>query len=106
MKQSHDIPLNSVVEILEYDWDRDEYVSKSYGLRLIVMKHTWDCDGTPLYSLGLMTAEQYEAELEFLSTLSVVLPDGVRASGGVFASIALSGYTEDSLKVHGVYEDD
>lgn len=46
LERTHAIPLGALVETYsesEYGWE---------GIRLFVTKHTRDCDGTPLYSLG------------------------------------------------------
>lgn len=49
LEKRHNISIGALVElILQND---DEYDSK--GVRLYVKRHTRDCDGTPLYSLGL-----------------------------------------------------
>lgn len=44
---THKIPLGVMVEV-----KGDEYDTKMNGLRLWVVKHTRDCDGTPLYGLS------------------------------------------------------
>jgi hypothetical protein len=41
----HNIPIESLVEIIEPE------LENFYGTRLFVVKHTRDCDGTPLYTL-------------------------------------------------------
>lgn len=40
LEKNHNIPIGALVEI------------KSNGVRMFVVKHTRDCDGTPLYSLS------------------------------------------------------
>lgn len=45
LKKSHKIPLKTMVEI---DAEETDY----HGLRLFVVLHTRDFDGTPLYSLS------------------------------------------------------
>lgn len=45
----HNIPIGSLVEITYKDSDEDD----TFGLRLWVVGHTRDCDGTPLYAIGL-----------------------------------------------------
>lgn len=45
MKAAHEIPLGSLVEVnIEY--------SPEHGIRLFVVEHARDCDGTPLYGLS------------------------------------------------------
>lgn len=48
MAVAHKIPVGALVEIIPWD---SECGYK--GVRLYVIKHTRDCDGTPLYSLGV-----------------------------------------------------
>ena len=43
----HSIPIGSLVEIIP--WSDDCWYT---GMRLYVVNHTRDCDGTPMYSLG------------------------------------------------------
>jgi len=78
----HNIPLGSLVET---DFN-DEYLeSPKSGLRLFVVSHDRDCDGTPLYSLSFQkdwTPEKYD----FLSKFSRRL-------------MVDSGYGENSLKL-------
>lgn len=47
----HDIPIGSLVEIT-YDSQYEEPDEKVCGLRLFVVNHSRDCDGTPLYDLS------------------------------------------------------
>jgi hypothetical protein len=47
----HEIPIGSLVEIT-YDSEYDEPDEKVFGLRLFVVNHSRDCDGTPLYDLS------------------------------------------------------
>ena len=46
----HAIPIGTLVEYQSCDTD---YASVYDGIRAFVVKHTRDCDGTPLYSLCL-----------------------------------------------------
>jgi|SRR6056297_3234974 len=48
-KKQHNIPIGTLVEIIT--WDNDSY-NKYNGLRLFVVKHERDCDGTPLYGMS------------------------------------------------------
>lgn len=45
----HNIPLGTLVEV---DCDDSYLESPKKGLRLFVVQHDRDCDGTPLYSLS------------------------------------------------------
>lgn len=47
--KEHALPLKQLVEIVPWD---DESKELYGGVRLFVVKHTRDCDGTPLYTLG------------------------------------------------------
>lgn len=45
----HNIPLGTLVEV---DFDDSYLENPKKGLRLFVVQHDRDCDGTPLYSLS------------------------------------------------------
>jgi hypothetical protein len=62
LKQNHKIPLDSIVEVLPYDSEisRGDHA----GLRLYVVAHTRDCDGTPLYSLSFNKTAEVQENLE------------------------------------------
>jgi hypothetical protein len=78
----HQIPLGTLVEI---DFDDSGLESPKKGLRLFVVKHYRDCDGTPLYALSFMKDWK---------------PDMYGESYKILADAATdSGYSEDSLKV-------
>lgn len=49
--RQHTIPLGAIVEVVYDDRDEDED-SQTFGLRLFVVNHSRDCDGTPLYDLS------------------------------------------------------
>lgn len=51
MKMPHTIPIGSLVEV-------DLNYSSKHGVRGFVVEHTRDCDGTPLYAIGLKPAEE------------------------------------------------
>jgi hypothetical protein len=44
-EKNHNIPLGTLVEV-------GEEISRYSGLRLFVVDHNRDCDGTPLYTLS------------------------------------------------------
>lgn len=48
LAKSHTFPLGTLVEIIP--WDDD---CEFGGVRLYITRQTRDCDGTPLYSLGV-----------------------------------------------------
>lgn len=80
--KTHNIPLGSLVEV---DFD-DEFCDREHkGLRLFVVSHDRDCDGTPLYSLSFN--KNWKA--------------GMLGEKFKFAEMCMvdSGYGEDSLKV-------
>lgn len=68
MEQSHTIPLGSLVEILGSESDDDT------GLRLFVVHHGRDCDGTPLYGLSLK--KDAKEEMDKRQKQVATLPDG------------------------------
>ncbi len=51
LEKQHNIPLRSLVEV-KADEDEADFNEKSSGLRLWVVSHDRDFDGTPLYSLS------------------------------------------------------
>lgn len=56
----HAIPIGALVEI---DCDDDDYL-QAHGVRLFVILHTRDCDGSPLYSLGMRKNETDPREMD------------------------------------------
>lgn len=97
----HDIPIGTIVEIThkdEYDADQD-----TYGLRLFVVHHSRDCDGTPLYSLSFNkdAQQKYEqCELELKSAKLNNDPDysfALALKWGAQGAI-LSGYPRSSIE--------
>ena len=52
LERKHNIPLKALVEIHEEDYCGAEDEEDCNGLRLFVVQHSRDCDGTPLYSLS------------------------------------------------------
>lgn len=80
--KSHNIPLGTLVEV---DFDDSYLESPKKGLRLFVVGHDRDCDGTPLYSLS------FDKNWK---------PDMFGEQFKTFARWAIdTGYSEDSLKV-------
>lgn len=80
--KNHNIPLGSLVEI---DFDDSYLESPKKGLRLFVVGHDRDCDGTPLYSLS------FDKNWK---------PDMFGEQFKMFARWSIdSGYSEDNLRV-------
>ncbi|QDH83510.1 hypothetical protein [Achromobacter phage Motura] len=86
--RQHTIPLGALVEIASLDTGADEY----NGLRLRVVSHDRDCDGTPLYTLSFSLDLYQRAK------------DNAKGSSGVYcvaylAGLALNGMSEELLTV-------
>ena len=82
-EKSHNIPLGTLVEV---DFD-DSYGEPKRGLRLFVVAHERDCDGTPLYALSFNKKWSADMFGEQFKT---------------FARWAIdTGYSEECLKVCG-----
>jgi len=47
-EKQHNIPIGALVEVIDS------------GERLFVMKHTRDCDQTPLYSIGMKGSDDWK----------------------------------------------
>lgn len=59
LEKSHMIPLGALVEVTyESSYDEDSMC----GVRMFVVKHSRDCDGTPLYDLSFDKNAQKEVE--------------------------------------------
>jgi len=54
--KKHNIEIGQLVEVIK----DNEYPSKYDNIRLYVIGHHRDCDGTPLYAIGLKGAEMYD----------------------------------------------
>ena len=56
LAKKHDVPIGTLVEIVAppglEDFEVEDY-RYEVGVRLFVVAHTRDCDGTPLYSLSV-----------------------------------------------------
>lgn len=55
LEKEHNIPVGELVEL---DSEDERYAN----IRLYVVGHHRDCDGTPLYSLGLKGADMWQSE--------------------------------------------
>jgi hypothetical protein len=51
LEKTHLIPLGALVEV-SYEDSYEEDDEKTSGIRLFVVNHSRDCDGTPLYDLS------------------------------------------------------
>ncbi|HSI90059.1 MAG TPA: hypothetical protein VK927_03035 [Adhaeribacter sp.] len=82
LAKQHNIPVGTLVQI---NSDMEEYD----GIRLFVVGHHRDCDGTPLYSLGKKGEEMYDNGGYFPG-----------AKPGTFHNPkTMHGFSEDSLLV-------
>lgn len=78
----HNIPIGALVEV---DFDDSCSDRPLKGLRLFVVAHNRDCDGTPLYSLSFnknWNPNMYGEQYKLFTTFSID-----------------SGYSEESLKI-------
>jgi hypothetical protein len=97
LERAHKIPIGALVEIISADDPLD--VEPTRGLRLFVVHHSRDCDGSPLYSLSFSRKAQEKLE-EVDKNADALRRDGLyvmchsRAQGAL-----LGGYDEDSLTV-------
>ena len=99
----HDIPIGTLVEIT-YKSEYEEPEESNYGLRLFVVNHSRDCDGTPLYDMSFdkkayKEFEETKAKIDsgvFENHMEEALVRWVhqRAGGAI-----LRHYGRDSLKV-------
>jgi hypothetical protein len=74
--KNHNIPLGTLVEV---DFDDSYLESPKKGLRLFVVGHDRDCDGTPLYSLSFdkswkpMASWSHPIDVDFVAERMVIL---------------------------------
>lgn len=100
LERQHRIPLGTLVEIFEDDpLQEDSY----HRLRLYVVDHARDCDGTPLYSLSFnkkvveeLKAVERDINTGLLAAQELQLSHCVRwkCLGAI-----LNGFPEESLMV-------
>lgn len=105
LSTQHTIPLRTLVEI-SYDSEYEDDSENKSGLRLFVVNHSRDCDGTPLYNLSFdLTAytewyklnEKVKSE-NYLDSMDQALTKAIWwQTGGKI----LRHYSADSLKVIG-----
>lgn len=104
----HNIPVGSLVEVKYDEWTGNGACIKVHA-RLWVIKHTRDCDGTPLYLLCKSPLHKMDTSKEF------VMHRGVREDGSdwlikndISVKIiygAVNGLIEESLTVIEITED-
>lgn len=82
LEKIHKIPLGTLVEV---DFNDEYCESPRKGLRLFVVRHDRDCDGTPLYSLSF-NKEWKELPCQYIPKIA-------------FRMQIDSGYSEESLRV-------
>lgn len=88
-EMNHSYEINSLVELKE-----------SGGVRLFVVKHTRDCDGTPLYSLSFVPSVKIPTKKSYVGQASSRPPFEIYYQGyeeGQIAGMVLDGYSEDDL---------
>lgn len=100
LERQHRIPLGTLVEIFEDDpLQEDSY----HRLRLYVVDHARDCDGTPLYSLSFnkkvveeLRAVERDINTGLLTAQELQLSHCVRWN---CLGAILNGFPEESLMV-------
>ena len=108
-KKIHNIPIGTLVEII-YDDGCDEEENPTFGCRLFVVAHHYDCDGTPLYELSFnknaendrIRAEKDIKEAQrnaHRSSHDMYMFELVKMSLNLYKGSILSGYSEDTIKV-------
>ncbi len=108
-KNIHNIPIGTLVEII-YDDRCDEEENPTFGCRLFVVAHHYDCDGTPLYELSFnknaendrIRAEKDIKEAQrnaHRSSHDMYMFEVVKMSLNLYKGSILSGYSEDTIKV-------
>lgn len=97
LEKQHKIPLDSIVEVLPFDEEND--YGDHTGLRLFVVGHDRDCDGTPLYSLSFNKCAKVKEDQDFGRQCTVHTP-GFAVRGEVFLNgHVVTGMSEENLKV-------
>lgn len=92
---AHKIPIGTLVEVY---WENGEY----NGLRLFVVSHDRDCDGTPLYGLSFEVdaaerVKNYKERLKVSTNkLELVL---LQSSHERYLGSILDGISDESLTV-------
>lgn len=99
----HDIPIGTLVEII-YKSEYEEEEESTYGLRLFVVNHSRDCEGTPLYDMSFdkkafkeyKEAEEMIEKNRFKNSMEETLIRWTyqRARGAI-----LSNYGRESIQV-------
>jgi hypothetical protein len=98
----HDIPLGTMVEIAADEYDDEDSNS---GLRLFVVNHSRDCDGTPLYDMSFrrdaqIKSDEFEAQVAAGEFENDPYGPGLRIHyKGYYSGMILRHYGRDSLIV-------
>jgi hypothetical protein len=90
----HNIPLGALVEVVGLE-PEDGKSNELNGLRLLVVRHGRDCDGTPLYTLSfkpLSVFQYWEQTIDMGGPLT-------SWNKACLSGMSDGGYAEDSLKV-------
>lgn len=104
MEIQHFIPIGSLVEIKKTNGCSEDD-DDNHGLRLFVVGHSRDCDGTPLYVLShkkeaLFTKlEKMEKDLKHLPDSSFMERSLIQANIWLLQGAMDDGYSEESLLV-------
>ena len=99
LETQHKIPLLSLVEVLGENSPTDYKSNHHAGLRLWVVAHARDCDGTPLYTLSFdksICRKYEELKNQPESPRHDFLKASLKAS---YNGAMCCGFSEDSLKV-------
>ena len=99
LAKNHDIALGTLVELIPSDYE------EKGGVRLFVVNHSRDCDGTPLYDMSHDPAA-YVKFLEFEASCAngdfekEPYGHGLKMIyKGVYQGMIVRHYSRDSLKV-------
>lgn len=95
---THSIPIGAIVECLPYNDDPEKDYNEHTGLRLFVVEHNRDCDGTPLYSLSSFTLEEIEEHKNFIAG-GVFEKEGMRMRAEITMKMYHRGFSETALKL-------
>jgi hypothetical protein len=94
----HTIPLGSIVELLPFGTTPEEDYNEHTGLRLFVVEHTKDCDGSSMYSLSMFNISQIEEKKRLFSSAALII-DNFSFNANTMLGCTLNGYTEENLRV-------
>ena len=81
-EKTHNIDIGKLVEIIPFESEYD-------NIRLYIIGHHRDCDGTPLYALGKKDAKMYDNGAWFPNA----------KENAFFSPECIPGFSEESLRV-------